>query len=136
MSVKSMTGFGRGVGSFGGLDFTIDIKSVNHRFFDFSARIYKDYAFLEEPIKKPHLTVNIQPADLAGIHPFVKFFLGEIRDIVPHQGDGFLTAQRVIRRSPQHHLPLGNHTVPQSLRLIVPCQPAVNEPDGTFKIAI
>ena len=52
MSVKSMTGFGRGIGSFGGLDFTIDIKSVNHRFFDFSARIYKDYAFLEEPIKK------------------------------------------------------------------------------------
>lgn len=52
MTVKSMTGFGRGIGSFGGLDFTIDIKSVNHRFFDFSARIYKDYAFLEEPIKK------------------------------------------------------------------------------------
>lgn len=52
MSVRSMTGFGRGNGSFGGLDFTIDIKSVNHRFFDFSARIYKDYAFLEEPIKK------------------------------------------------------------------------------------
>lgn len=52
MSVRSMTGFGRGNGTFGGLDFTIDIKSVNHRFFDFSARIYKDYAFLEEPIKK------------------------------------------------------------------------------------
>ena len=52
MSVRSMTGFGRGSGTFGGLDFTIDIKSVNHRFFDFSARIYKDYAFLEEPIKK------------------------------------------------------------------------------------
>ncbi len=52
MKVRSMTGFGRGSGSFGGLNFTIDIKSVNHRFFDFSARIYKDYAFLEEPIKK------------------------------------------------------------------------------------
>ena len=52
MKVRSMTGFGRGAGSFGSLDFTIDIKSVNHRFFDFSARIYKDYAFLEEPIKK------------------------------------------------------------------------------------
>ena len=52
MTVKSMTGFGRGTGSFGGLDFTIDIKSVNHRFFDFSARLNKDYAFLEEPIKK------------------------------------------------------------------------------------
>jgi uncharacterized protein (TIGR00255 family) len=47
-----MTGFGRGSGTFGGFDFTIDIKSVNHRFFDFSAKIYKDYAFLEEPIKK------------------------------------------------------------------------------------
>lgn len=52
MAVKSMTGFGRGTGSFGGVDFTIDIKSVNHRFFDFSARIYKDYAYLEEPVKK------------------------------------------------------------------------------------
>lgn len=52
MSIKSMTGFGRGEGSFGGLDFTIDIKSVNHRFFDFSARIYKDYAYLEDPIRK------------------------------------------------------------------------------------
>lgn len=52
MSVKSMTGFGRGNGTFGGLDFTIDIKAVNHRYFDFSSRIYKDYAFLEEPIKK------------------------------------------------------------------------------------
>ncbi len=52
MTVKSMTGFGRGNGNFGGLDFTIDIKAVNHRFFDFSARIYKDYAFLEDPIKK------------------------------------------------------------------------------------
>jgi uncharacterized protein (TIGR00255 family) len=47
-----MTGFGRGSGSFPGIDFTIDIKSVNHRFFDFSAKIYKDYSFLEEPIKK------------------------------------------------------------------------------------
>ncbi len=52
MTIKSMTGFGRGTGSFGGVDFTVDIKSVNHRFFDFSARIYKDYAYLEEPIKK------------------------------------------------------------------------------------
>ena len=52
MSVRSMTGFGRGAGSFTGFDFTIDIKSVNHRFFDFSAKIYKDYAFLEEPVKR------------------------------------------------------------------------------------
>ncbi|MBQ7096049.1 MAG: YicC family protein [Clostridia bacterium] len=52
MSIRSMTGFGRGEGSFGGLNFTVDIKSVNHRYFDFSSRIYKDYAYLEEPIRK------------------------------------------------------------------------------------
>lgn len=52
MAIRSMTGFGRGEGSFGGLDFTIDIKSVNHRFFDFSSRIYKDYAYLEDPVRK------------------------------------------------------------------------------------
>lgn len=49
--IKSMTGFGRAKAQIDGLDITVEIKSVNHRFFEFSARIPRAYAFLEEKIK-------------------------------------------------------------------------------------
>lgn len=49
--IKSMTGFGRAKSQIDGLDITVEIKSVNHRFFEFSARIPRAYAFLEEKIK-------------------------------------------------------------------------------------
>ncbi len=49
--VKSMTGFGRAQGSFERYNITVEIKSVNHRFFEFSARVPRNYSFLEEKIK-------------------------------------------------------------------------------------
>ena len=51
MSVKSMTGYGRATGVFGGKEISIDIKSVNHRYFDFNCKISKDYLFLEDKLK-------------------------------------------------------------------------------------
>lgn len=51
MSVKSMTGYGRATQNFNGREICIDIKSVNHRYFDFSSKISKDYIYLEEKIK-------------------------------------------------------------------------------------
>ena len=50
--VKSMTGFGRAKEQINGLDITIEIKSVNHKYFEFSARMPRVYAFLEEKIKQ------------------------------------------------------------------------------------
>lgn len=49
--IRSMTGYGRAVGTNGGLSVTAEIKSVNHRYFEFSSRIHKQYAFLEEKCK-------------------------------------------------------------------------------------
>lgn len=49
--VKSMTGFGRAKSQINGLDITVEIKSVNHRYFEFSARMPRAYAFLEEKLK-------------------------------------------------------------------------------------
>ncbi len=49
--VRSMTGFGRAKEQINGLDITVEIKSVNHRYFEFSARVPRVYAFLEEKIK-------------------------------------------------------------------------------------
>ncbi len=49
--VKSMTGYGRAVETIGSLTITVEIKSVNHRFFEFSPKVYRAYSFLEEKLK-------------------------------------------------------------------------------------
>lgn len=49
--IKSMTGYGRAVDTVNGMVVTVEIKSVNHRFFEFSSRIYKTYSFLEDKLK-------------------------------------------------------------------------------------
>ena len=49
---NSMTGYGRHQGQYNGRDITVEIKAVNHRYFDFSCRIPRAYGFLEERLKK------------------------------------------------------------------------------------
>ena len=49
--IKSMTGFGRAQCAFDDYTITAEIKSVNHRYFEFSARVPRAYGFLEETLK-------------------------------------------------------------------------------------
>lgn len=49
--VKSMTGYGRHQELLDGMDITVEIKSVNHRYFDFSSRTPRTYGFLDEKLK-------------------------------------------------------------------------------------
>ena len=49
--IKSMTGYGRGQQIIDGREITIEIKSVNHRYFEFSARVPRAYGYLEEKLK-------------------------------------------------------------------------------------
>ncbi len=49
--IKSMTAFGRGKTETADKDITIEIKSVNSRFFDCNVKIPRAYIFLEERIK-------------------------------------------------------------------------------------
>ncbi len=49
--IKSMTGYGRAVGTEGGMTVTVELKSVNHRFFEFNAKVTRGYSFLEEKLK-------------------------------------------------------------------------------------
>ena len=49
--VRSMTGFGRGQVLHENLEVTVEIKSVNHRYFEFSARVPRSYNFLDEKLK-------------------------------------------------------------------------------------
>ncbi|MBE6719524.1 MAG: YicC family protein [Ruminococcaceae bacterium] len=49
--LKSMTGFGRAVKELDGYIITVEIKSVNHRYFEFSSRVPRAYGFLDEKLK-------------------------------------------------------------------------------------
>lgn len=49
--VKSMTGYGRAQKETDGLTVTVELKSVNSRYLEFSSRVYKNYSFLEDKLK-------------------------------------------------------------------------------------
>ena len=49
--IKSMTGFGRAQETVDGMTVTVELKSVNHRYFEFTAKVQRTYGFLEEKLK-------------------------------------------------------------------------------------
>ncbi len=49
--IKSMTGYGRANKNIDSLNVTVEIKSVNHRYFEFSSRYPRIYGFLDEKMK-------------------------------------------------------------------------------------
>ena len=57
--IKSMTGYGRCSETNENMEITAEIKAVNHRYFDFSARVPRQFGFLDEKIKQyVHSRVN------------------------------------------------------------------------------
>ena len=49
--IKSMTGFGRCEAEINGREITVEIKSVNHRYFEFSCRTPRGYGFVDDKLK-------------------------------------------------------------------------------------
>lgn len=49
--LRSMTGYGRGQAVSDKWDISVEIKSVNHRYFEWSAKIPKTFLFLEDKLK-------------------------------------------------------------------------------------
>lgn len=49
--IRSMTGFGRAQETVDGMQITVEVKSVNHRYFEFFAKVPRAYGFLEEKLK-------------------------------------------------------------------------------------
>lgn len=52
ITVCSMTGFGRSTNTEANIEVTVEIKSVNHRYFEYSSRIPRTYQYLDESIKE------------------------------------------------------------------------------------
>ncbi len=49
--IRSMTGFGRCETVLNGREITVEVRSVNHRYFEFSCRTTRGYGFLEDKLK-------------------------------------------------------------------------------------
>ena len=49
--IRSMTGYGRAQAIVGTINVTVELKSVNHRYFEFNSRVPRNYGFLEEKLK-------------------------------------------------------------------------------------
>lgn len=94
--VKSMTGFGRCETEINGKAITVEIKSVNHRYFEFSCRITRGYSFLEDKLKafvnarvargKIDMFVSVGAADdvpceVAVSHSLVSGYLAAMKEI-------------------------------------------------------
>lgn len=94
--IKSMTGFGRSCTVLNGREITIEMKSVNHRFFEFSCRTPRGYSFLDDKLKtlvnsrvsrgKIDMFVTITaaedvPANVIVNHSIVSGYLNAMKEI-------------------------------------------------------
>ena len=99
--VRSMTGFGRAEAIINGLDVTVEIKSVNHRYFEFSCRMPRAYQFAEEKLKallqqsisrgKVELSVFVEETTDSSTqveinHTYTKAYLAAIKQLCREYG--------------------------------------------------
>ena len=94
--IKSMTGYGRCQQLADGMNITVEIKSVNHRYFEFSSKLPRSYGFLDEKLKsffmgkltrgKMECYVQIETVEepdtiISVNHPLVKGYLDAYKEI-------------------------------------------------------
>ena len=99
--VLSMTGFGRAEASVNGREIVFEIRSVNHRYFEFNSRIPKLYGFLEDPLKKlvrerisrgkieAYLTVRQSEGSLARVRlndGLLESYLAALKEMIAKHG--------------------------------------------------
>lgn len=58
--IKSMTGYGRAQTVVDGMNITVEIKSVNHRYFEFSSKLPRSYGFLDEKLKSFYMNCLVR----------------------------------------------------------------------------
>lgn len=49
--IRSMTGYGRSQKTIDNMNITVEMKAVNHRYFEFNVRVPRSFGFLEEQLK-------------------------------------------------------------------------------------
>lgn len=95
--LRSMTGYGRGEATVDGCRIVFEIKSVNHKYFEFNSRISRGYLFLEDRLKayvqskisrgKVDVFLQIEPLEEADVQVLVNHALAS----------GYLSALRELK---------------------------------------
>ena len=85
--IRSMTGYGRHEQPIDGMNIIVELKSVNHRYFEYNARLPYGYGFLDERLKKflqgriargkVDVSVWVQTMDAPGTEVNVNYDLAE-----------------------------------------------------------
>lgn len=96
-----MTGYGRSQLLVDGMNITVEVKSVNHRYFEFSSRLPRSYGFLDEKLKsffmgkltrgKMECYVQIETVEepdtiISVNHPLVKGYLDAYKELAETYG--------------------------------------------------
>lgn len=94
--IRSMTGFGRGESITADREITVEIRSVNHRYFEFSSRLPRSYGYLDEKLKsylqerisRGKVETSIQIKSVGGSdtelvvnHPLIEGYIQTLRAI-------------------------------------------------------
>lgn len=97
--IRSMTGFGRCQKTVSGMDITVELKSVNHRYYEYSSRLQRAYGFLDDKLKsylqkyvsrgKLDVFVYVEPLEKEGGDVTVNLSLAKsYRQALLELGDG------------------------------------------------
>ena len=99
--VKSMTGYGRAVETVNGREFTVEIRSVNNRYLDCTAKLPRSFSFAEEAVKaavkaavsrgKVDVYISVRSETEADVQvtlnkPVVEGYLAAMRQMVSDYG--------------------------------------------------
>ena len=94
--IRSMTGYGRNQDAVDGLSVVVELKSVNHRYFEYSSRLPRGYGFLDDKLK----TYLQQRISRGKVDVFVQIHALEAvgSEVVVDHGlaEGYLTALREL----------------------------------------
>ncbi len=99
--IRSMTGYGKGEASDDNISVSVELRSVNHRFFELNAKIPRGYLYVEDMLKsivsekvargKVDAFVNInlgsgEKIDISVRHSFVKAYIDALNEIADTYG--------------------------------------------------
>ncbi len=125
--IRSMTGFGRAQDTVGNFSVMVEIKSVNHRFFECSCRVPRAYGFLEERLRsflqqrvgrgKLDVVVQLEALSSAGSRVAVN------RELA----DGYMQALAALAEAYSIRVDVSASSLSRYPEILTVCQAAVDE---------
>ncbi len=94
--VRSMTGYGRCQQVLDGLSVTVELKSVNHRYFEYACRLPRVYGFLDDKLKN-HLQERISRGKV-DVFVQIETLTAAGSEVIVNEGlaENYLTALRAL----------------------------------------